>query len=137
MIEIRPTLPGDSWLVLADLRQCEVDELAALGLTSEQNMRYGLAHSDAQTVFIHGEAAGIFGFMEYETHRECWGVFTCAIERYPLPFLRACRRVLKDFHGSQWVDCRNTRAVDWFQWLGFEVSEPFTVNGRAFRKVTR
>lgn len=126
MVEIRPTMPGDSWLILANLRQPEVDELAALGVTSEQCMRYGLIAGTAETVFIHGEAAGIFGLIDHGSYQLPWGVFTTVIDKYPIAFLRAARKWARDLDRTSinYVDLRNERAVKWFAWLGFSVSEP-------------
>lgn len=139
MVEIRPTLPGDSWLILADLRSEEVIELDAIGVNSEMCMRYGLIRGNAQTVFIHGEPAGIFGICDYGDYQVPWAVFTRAIDRYPLAFLRAARRWVKSVEGTliNYVDVRNERAVKWFAWMGFDVGEPepYGLNGELFRKV--
>jgi len=139
MVEIRPTLPGDSWLILANLRQCEVDELDALGVNSEMCMRFGLLRGNAQTVFINNEPAGIFGICDYGAYQVPWAVFTRTIDRYPLAFLRAARRWVKSLEGTliNYVDVRNERAVDWFKWLGFEVGEPvaYGIHGERFRQV--
>src|SRR6187399_1721952 len=139
MVEIRPTLPGDSWLILANLRQPEVDELAALGVTSEECMRFGLMSGKAETVFINDEPAGIFGVIDYGTYQVPWAVFTTAIDKYPIAFLRAARRWAQSLDGTMvnYVDVRNDRAVKWFAWLGFKVSEPiaYGLNGEHFQRV--
>lgn len=122
MVEIRETLPGDIWLIEADLRQEEIDELAALGVTCFECMRLGMMHSTAYTAFINDEPAGMFGVLSDGT---IWGVFTNAIDRHPLAFLRASRRVIQDLGSvSNYVDMRNEKAVKWFRWLGFVVDDP-------------
>jgi hypothetical protein len=138
MVEIRPSLPGDSWMVLAALRQQEVDELSALGSTSEECVRLGLQFGNAMTAFIDGEPAGIFGVADYGDHQIPWAVFTKVIDAHPVAFLRASKR-WKASHSAklvQYVDARNERAVRWFKWLGFEVSdaEPLGLNGEPFHK---
>jgi hypothetical protein len=139
VIYIRPSLPGDTWLILQDLREAEVKELEALGITSEVNVRYGLMHSQAHTVMINDEPVGIFGLMDYGDHVVPWGVFTTVIDRHPLPFLRACKRWANNLKGPavNVVDARNFQAVKWFKWMGFEVSEPVRhgLNGELFREV--
>lgn len=139
MVEIRPTLPGDSWLILANLRQSEVDELDALGVTSEQCMRYGLMCGNSSTVFINDEPAGVFGIIDYGSYQVPWAVFTQTIDKYPIAFLRAARRWAKGLDNTtvNYVDVRNARAVKWFAWLGFAVSEPiaYGLDGEPFNQV--
>lgn len=139
MVEIRPTLPGDSWLILANLRQAEVEELSALGVTSEQCMRYGLMCGNSSTVFIHGEPAGIFGVIDYGAYQVPWAVFTQTIDKYPIAFLRAARRWVKtlDHTTVNYIDLRNTRGVEWFRWLGFTVATPiaYGLNDELFSQV--
>jgi hypothetical protein len=93
MVEIRPSMPGDSWLVLSNLRQPEVDELEALGVTSEMCLRYGLIYGNAQTMFIDGEAAGIFGVMHYEDCNVPWAVFS-KVDRPASHRVPACREAV-------------------------------------------
>lgn len=140
MVHIRATLPGDCWLILANLRKPEVDELDALGVTSEQCMRLGLLTGTAHTLFIAGEAAGIFGVVNYGIYQVPWGVFTTVIDKHPIAFLRAAKRWAKDLDHTtlNYVDARNTRGVEWFKWLGFELSEPiaYGINEEPFHRVS-
>lgn len=126
MIRIRATMPGDYWLFLDDLRQVEIDELAALGTDSEHCMRAGLLAGGASTVFINEEPAAMFGIVDYGDYNIVWAVFTRAIERHPIAFLRESKRLALAFDRAviNFVDARNVKAVKWFRWLGFEVSEP-------------
>jgi hypothetical protein len=75
----------------ADLRQVEVDEFAALDTDSERCMRLGLLAGGARTVFINDEPAAMFGIVDYGDHNVVWAVFTRAIERHPIAFLRESR----------------------------------------------
>lgn len=140
MVTIRPTLPGDTWLVLADLRPIEVAELASLGVTSEHCIRFGLLYGDAHTAFIGNEPAGIFGIMDYGDMKVPWGVFTTAIDRHPVAFLRAARRWAKGLQPGtvQVVDVRNALAVKWFQWMGFKLAEPeeYGIAGEKFQRAS-
>jgi hypothetical protein len=126
VIRIRASLPGDYWLLLTDLRQVEVDELAALGVDSELCMRRGMLAGGARTVFIDDEPAAMFGIIDYGDHDVVWAVFTRAIDRHPIAFLRESRRLAEAFDREvvNYVDARNEKAVKWFRWLGFDVSEP-------------
>jgi hypothetical protein len=140
MIRIRPSMPGDYWLFLDDLRQVEVDEFAALGTDSEHCMRLGLLAGGARTVFINEEPAAMFGIVDYGDYNFVWAVFTRAIERHPIAFLRESKRLADSFDREvvNYVDARNLKAVKWFQWLGFEVSdpEPYGPKGLLFHRFT-
>lgn len=139
MIRSRPTLPGDAWL-FTDLREPEVTELAALGVTSHECMRLGMMYSNAQTIFFNDEPAAMWGITAFEGHNVVWAVFTRAIDRHPIAFLRESKRLAESFHCEvvNYVDARNTVAVKWFRWLGFEVSapEPYGLNGELFHRFT-
>lgn len=141
MVYIRPSLPGDTWLILTDLRRPEVEELNALGVSSEVCLRYGILHGAAQTLFIDEKPAGVFGVADYGSHRVPWAVFSTVIDQYPVSFLRAAKRWAESVRGPvpllNYVDVRNERAVKWFAWMGFEVGEPvaYGLDGELFRKV--
>lgn len=139
MIRSRATLPGDCWL-FTDLRDVEVQEFAALGATSFECMRLGMLYSDAQTIFFNDEPAAMWGIQKFEDHNIVWAVFTKAIDRHPIAFLRESRRLAESFpcEVMNYVDARNTAAVKWFKWLGFAVDEPvpFGVNGEPFHRFT-
>jgi len=140
MVSVRPTLPGDTWLILGSLRAPEVAEFDALGVTSEDCMRLGLSMSEASTFFIEGEPAGMFGVADFGDYHVPWGVFTTAIDRKPIAFLRFAKRWMKNMKrpAVNYVDIRNERAVRWFGWLGFEVSQPvpYGMKGELFRQVS-
>lgn len=139
MIRSRPTLPGDCWL-FTELRDAEVQEFAALGATSFECMRLGMLYSDAQTIFFNDEPAAMWGISHFEDHSVVWAVFTKAIERHPIAFLRESRRLAAAFPCAveNYVDARNVAAVKWFKWLGFEVSQPmpYGVHGELFHRFT-
>jgi hypothetical protein len=135
-MRIRESIPGDRWLILSDLREEEELELQALGHSCDDCMRLGLAYSRAYTMFVGDEPMGMFGVMEFGDHNVLWGVFTKAIERHPITFLRASLRFMDDLTHEvvNYVDARNVKAVKWFRWMGFEVSDPvpYGINGELF-----
>lgn len=137
---MREAMPGDAWLLLPDVRQPDIDELAALGLTPQECIRYGVQHSNAAWIaFIHGKPAAIFGVVEHVDYGVPWAVLTTVVDEYPLPFLRASRRYI---HGHMtrnlmnYVDARNTLTIDWLSWLGFTVDspEPAGIHGEPFSR---
>ncbi len=141
MLELRSALPGDTWLILPTVRQADIDELAALGVTPESCLRQGIQLSDeAVMVTIHGEPAGVVGTIETQGCRLVWGVFTTQIDRHPIPFLRACRRWLADKGPLlNYCDARNVQTITWLSWLGFHVEhpEPYGLNGEPFHRFWR
>lgn len=58
-----------------------------------------------------------------------WMVGTDMLDRYPRTFLRRCRPMVYEMldmfpYLENYVDFRNTRAIEWLRWLGFSFSEP-------------
>lgn len=144
MSNFRSAMPGDTWLVARNARKDDRDELAALGVTAEECIRQGIAHSDALTFEINGEPAGVIGVIENDDHRIPWAVFTDAIESHSVTFLRASRRWMdrekqqSDLPMLNYVDVRNTKIIAWLKWLGFTIgeAEAIGVNGEQFYKFT-
>lgn len=139
---LREAMPGDTWLMLPNVRQADIDELAAMGATPEQCLRLGIQKSErATTIFLYGEPAGIAGIIDYGEYRLPWGVFTEAIERHPIPFLRASRAWMRGVNGLllNYVDARQEPTIRWLQWLGFAVDEPvpYGVNSELFCRFWR
>lgn len=137
---IRDAMPGDTWLILPNVRQPDVDELAALGATPEDCIRTGLEFP-AHIAFIYDEPAAVFGVTEQNGVRVPWAVFTTAIDRHPLIFLRGSKRIADTWEGPllNYVDARNVLTIKWLKWLGFEVdeSEPLGINGELFHRFHR
>ncbi len=82
----------------------------------------------------------MYGIINYGDHSVVWAVFTRAIERHPIAFLRESKRLADAFPCEvvNHVDARNVKAVKWFRWLGFLVSdpEPYGPNGALFHRFT-
>lgn len=137
---IRPYALGDMWAVLADIREGETREAQALGLSPEENLRYGIDHG-AVTVEIFGKVAGIAGVVDHGDYLVPWSVFTSEICRHPIAFLRECKRWLSQYDKPMVnvIDARNDQAKRWLEWLGFTLSEPKSlgVNGELFHEYRR
>lgn len=124
-------------------RRADEEELwASARHTPHQAAAFGIEHSDASSIFLYGDLAGIFGVVPHP-HRygigAPWAILTFAAELHPRPFLRASRAEVDHMrHGfyylENYVDARNVTAVRWLDWLGFHIEEPkpYGVDGLPF-----
>lgn len=133
------------------LRKADIDELKAstggdpLELLVEAVLYPG-ALSRAFLDPADGSVAGMFGVAPVdEKAGSVWLVSTYAVERYPLRFLRRCKRFLPKLHAYRpllfnYVDARNTVHLTWLKWLGFSfvaLHEHFGVERRPFYEIVR
>lgn len=72
-----------------------------------------------------------------------WMIGTVHLDTHAHTFLRRCRKpVMELFAGYDtlfnYVDARNTRAIEWLRWCGFTVheAEPYGLNRLPFHKFT-
>lgn len=70
-----------------------------------------------------------------------WMLGTDGIERHAGAFLRRSRKVIASLRSvypvmTNYVDCRNAKAIAWLQWLGFrmDVPAPYGVAGLPFMR---
>lgn len=138
---IRPYFPGDLWAVLPGIRESELAEARALGITPELGLRHGIESGETVTVEIDGKIVGIAGVVDQGDYLVPWSVFTEDICRHPITFLRECKRWIAQFDRPMMnvIDTRNERAKSWLTWLGFELGEPepLGVNGELFHTYRR
>lgn len=81
---------------------------------------------------VDGEVACIFGVQGASLLSETgfpWMIGTDLIEQHAKPFLRRNRKMVGVMldrypHLINYVDARNAKAIEWLQWLGFEIHEP-------------
>ena len=119
--------------IAANVREADREELrAAWCMTPLDSMFHGLAHSaKAWTGLIDGEPVCMFGCVPGSILGNVgrpWMVGTRLLDDHALVFLRRCKRsgCLGEMRErfdvlSNFVDVRNTRAIEWLIWLGFEV----------------
>lgn len=144
MIKIRPMMQADIEAIAAVARQADRDEmLACAGHTVaealcrglQESLRAWMIESDGLPLAACGDTmAGIGTGVP-------WMVTTDHIAADPRGFLRASRAVVGD--GMQrhhqmvnYVDARNTAAIRWLAWLGFDIGEavPYGVQGLPFHQ---
>ncbi len=139
---VRRAMPGDTWLLLPDIRTEDVTELAALGVTPEQSMSEGMSRSAGSWVqFIHGEPACMYGYAIQSGFAVPWAICTTTVERHPVAFLRESRKFIASLPMmlQNYVDARNTKTVEWLRWLGFTIDTPapIGINGELFCRFWR
>ena len=126
----------DAILISGRARKADVDELAVLGATPFDCMRYGLANSlQAWTVFAGSTPVCMFGVSVtglLTSEGAPWMVGTKAIDQHAKVFLLESKLVLQAVlaewsHLQNWVDARNVRAIRWLQFIGFTIhpAEPY------------
>jgi hypothetical protein len=116
--------------VAQHMRQADVAEvLSSHGLTPAQALAVSLNGSAfARTLFIDDHVAAIFGVRKLADVAEPWALTTDAVDRFPVAFMRASRRVVRKLlplypELRQCIDARHTQALGWLQRLGFTVAK--------------
>lgn len=146
MITVRPMTQDDVAVVAAAARQADIDEMRdGAGATIEQALQDGLSRSISCLVIMAGDLplAALGDAAHDDTLGVPWLISTVHIHRHARGFLRACRPLLADMLTRHQrllnlIDARNTNAIRWLEWLGFEMSEPMPagVRGLPFRLFT-
>lgn len=124
-------MPEHVPLITADVRQADIDELyAASEITPELAMWKGLAVSTHAWVgFIDHEPVCMFGVVPRSVlsgRGIPWMIGTNALDRHAAEFLKGCRPQVAEMRSvynllENYVDARNTKAIRWLRWLGFEI----------------
>lgn len=149
LVLARPT-PHHVAQLAASLRAADRLELEAVGYTSpEAALEQALSRSHvAATALIDAEVLCLFGVVDRSPtligprRGEAWLLTGVAVDRHPLAFWRASKRIVRELVG-QWatlsnrVDARYASALSFVARLGFRVSpaEPWGVHGEPFHPV--
>ncbi len=128
------------------VRQADRDELWASAMTTpEQAMRLGIQNSERSfTGWIDGKPVVMWGVVDegfVGRKGTPWMVATDTVEKNAMLFLRRSRGLTKEImlkyrRLENYVDARNTLAINWLKWIGFtmEAPEPFGVFDLPFHK---
>jgi hypothetical protein len=129
--EIVPATVGHIPVIAANMREADREELrAAWCMAPFDCMCHGLSYSDkAWTGLIDGVPMCMFGCVAASVMGNVgrpWMVGTKLLDEHPLVFLRRYRRsgCIEEMRErfdllTNYVDVRNTRAIEWLSWLGF------------------
>lgn len=142
MVGVRPGHIED---LLANVRTPDVAEFWAAGhVTPQQAVHLSLKHSREAWAGVAGNGQllclfGIAGGSLLSNRGTVWMIGHSRLDRFARPFLRDCGAQVQAMlgryeHLSNWVDARNTRAIRWLRWLGFEIhaAAPHGADGLPF-----
>ncbi len=140
--EVLPFTVDDVPTILPDVRQADIDELhEALGLDMELALRECATGSlKAQKIVVEGKVVAVFGDAVHSVLGSIgvpWLISTNHVEHHPRAFLKVCKPEVADMltrhrHLINYVDARNTKAIRWLKWLGFEFGEPALYGAKGF-----
>lgn len=128
--EIRPATDEDMVFIAEHARQADIDELwAADRITPLETMRKGARVGEAFLGLVDGCPVCVFGVapISFLTGTGIpWMVGTTLLDKHAAGFVKgsrfAIRQILRKW-GKLYnmVDARNTRAIRWLKWLGFQI----------------
>ena len=124
------------------MRQADRDEvMASSSVTPFEALAISLRKSTlSRTVLVDGIPAAMFGVADINILTGVgapWLLGTDAVVENYVSFLRLSvdwrNQLLMDYsYLRNFVDGRNRASVRWLKWLGFEFSDPISVNGIDF-----
>lgn len=120
--------------MLPNVRTADRHEvMAATGMAMEDALPDSLKRSEmAWAGMVDDQVACIFGVAGASILSETgfpWMIGTHLIEQHAKAFLRRNKQMVQQMldrypHLENYVDVRNTTAIGWLKWLGFEMQEP-------------
>jgi len=127
------------------VRQADVDEFAAQGVTVESAMHTGLQISTYTWAGLRdGKVICVFGVASPSVlsgEGVPWMIGSHDLDKCAKGFLPRSRVVLNHMldlypHLENYVDARNTRAIRWLRWLGFKIhdAQPYGKMGLPFHR---
>lgn len=132
--EIVPAIAAHIPVIAERTRAADRAEFWALACQApEQVMGHALRSSKlAWTGLIDGVPVCMFGVVSASILGDVgrpWMVGTDHLDRHPFVFLRRCKGCVADMLAAfstleNYVDQRNARAIEWLQWLGFDLNWP-------------
>ena len=146
--EVIPFLLHDAAEIEPLVRHADRQEISeALGIPMlEALQECALGSCKASKIVVEGRVVAVFGDAIHSILGQIgvpWLISTINVERYPKAFLRVCKPEVAEMltrHREliNFVDIRNTAAIRWLKWLGFDFSqpEPYGPHGHLFHKFT-
>lgn len=133
-VSIIPATEEHIPLIVANMRQADIDELAQIGKNPTDSLKYSLAMSRFScTGFVGSEAVCMFGVCpsSFLTPLKgyVWMFSTTNILDHQVAFLRRCKPVISQMLNifpvlENWVSVENRLAIKWLRWMKFKFDEP-------------
>ena len=142
--EVIPATLDHALELAENMREADREEVwAAANYTPEQAALFSLdASRDAMTGLADDRVVCMFGVGAaaiISTTGVPWLLTTDLVGKHARPFLRRNKKVVEEMNEKyvvlrNYVDARNTMAIRWLRWLGFDVlpSVPFGAEGLPF-----
>lgn len=146
--EVLPVALSEIGDILPTVRQADLDEIeGALHTPIGEALADGIRGSrKASKIVIDGLVVAVFGDADCDCAAGLgvpWLISTVHVERFKRAFLSVCKPEVAEMltrHGGllNYVDVRNTMAIRWLKWLGFEFhpAEPYGPAGMLFYPFT-
>lgn len=146
--EVLPVTADDVAEILPIVRQADIDEITeALGIPMERALREAITGSlNARKIVVNGLIVAVFGDATYSILGSVgvpWLISTVHVDRHARAFLKVCKPEVRGMltrhsHLINYVDARNTAAIRWLKWLGFEFGPavPYGPHGFPFHPFT-
>lgn len=143
---IRKSILDDVACLARNLRQADIDELAALNLTPKQSLTQGYRCSDAcySMCMDDGSIVAMFGTFTIPELREeniatIWLLGSNKMNDIKIYFLRQSKKWLAKLISNYTMVCnaadsRNTLHINWLKWLGFKFTDDICMNGVIFKQ---
>lgn len=140
--EVLPVSVEDVPAILLIVRQADIDEITeALGIPMERALIDAVTGSlNARKIVVDGEVVAVFGDAIHSILGSVgvpWLISTIHVGKHARAFLKVCKPEVQGMltrhrHLMNYVDARNTSAIRWLKWLGFDFGEAAPYGARRF-----
>jgi len=140
--EVLPVSAEDVASILPFVRQADIDEITeALGIPMDEALHDAITGSlNAKKIVVDGLVVAVFGDAVYSILGSVgvpWLISTIHVEKHARAFLKVCKPEVQGMltrhqHLMNYVDARNTSAIRWLKWLGFNFGPAIPYGARRF-----
>lgn len=146
MIEVVPASPAHSGSIATRMREIDVTECAAAGMTPKEALRNGIANSETcWTIKVDGRPEAMFGVVGscvIEGRGRAWLLMTDDGARQHRAIVRLGKKYTEALHRhyrilENYVHAHNEPAIRWLARLGFVVGPVDVIRGNPMRYFVR
>ena len=135
--------------IAKNVRDADKQEIWAIAMRNpEEAMLNGIEISDKSfTGMVDGVPVCMWGIVEQSIIGPVgtpWMIASNKLDQYAKLFIRQCKKRAHKYFSAyglleNYIDARNTKAIQWLKWLGFsveDVSSPYGALGMPFHRFT-